>query len=445
MEAEKQVDAAADSAAAAVPALPPVEGAGAAAVPALPGFGHITTAPPGHTQKHPKKKVASHMIDHTYRDYSNVQVSEDEYEDEGDELTRGGGKQRHVNFPAKLHAIVSNPNYQHIICWQPHGRSWKIVDKHLLATVICPKHFAHSKFESFNRNVNGWGFKRLLNPGPDCKSYYHECFLRGRPQLTKLMQRLVNPGKRLPDKAGEPDFYEISEKFPLPELDGVKPGPPKLGVPQPSPAARQHGSQPPMWASPSPHANPYAMYGYPMPGLPPPAMSPASGNQHPYWQSPPGSSPPFQAPPYGYYPYPAPMMMAPQGGYYVPQPYAHPGGYPGQPYPPGPAAPGAAPPGPTEAPPASEEKKAEPETAAEPAKSENPEEAKSAEGDAEESKDEAKEDAKKEPVEPKAKKSSKRASKDSAEGEKASKKGKSSGKKDAERKNARRSPRTTSV
>ena len=22
------------------------------------------------------------------------------------------------NFPAKLHAIVSNPNYQHIICWQ---------------------------------------------------------------------------------------------------------------------------------------------------------------------------------------------------------------------------------------------------------------------------------------------------------------------------------------
>ena len=41
----------------------------------------------------------------------------------------------------------------------------------------------------------------------DYKSYYHECFLRGRPELTKIMNRLTNPGKRLPDKAGEPDFY----------------------------------------------------------------------------------------------------------------------------------------------------------------------------------------------------------------------------------------------
>ena len=45
--------------------------------------------------------------------------------------------------------------------------------------------------------------QRLMREGPDHKSYYHECFLRGRPDLTKFMTRLVNPGKRLPDPKGE--------------------------------------------------------------------------------------------------------------------------------------------------------------------------------------------------------------------------------------------------
>lgn len=42
-----------------------------------------------------------------------------------------------------------------------------------------------------------------MREGEDHKSYYHECFLRGRPDLTKFMTRLVNPGKRLPDPKGE--------------------------------------------------------------------------------------------------------------------------------------------------------------------------------------------------------------------------------------------------
>lgn len=64
-----------------------------------------------------KPKVKESIIDHTYRDYSQVEVSSDE------ETTTHGGEEKkqtrlQPNFPAKLHAIVSNPNYQHIICWQ---------------------------------------------------------------------------------------------------------------------------------------------------------------------------------------------------------------------------------------------------------------------------------------------------------------------------------------
>jgi len=299
-----------------------------------------------------KTKVKESIIDHTYRDYSQVEVSSD------DEATTVGGddkKQSRLqpNFPAKLHAIVSNPNYQHIICWQPHGRSWKIVDKHLLSTVICPKHFAHAKFESFNRSVNGWGFKRLLNPGPDCKSYYHECFLRGRPELTKLMQRLVNPGKRLPDKAGEPDFYEISRKYPLPQLPTSAPQDQDVIPTGMSPHAAQRAGQQSRFSFQPSQSGGYP-YGYFQPGaypqmpgqMPGQLPSPASnygqipGQPYPpqpqqaYWPNQMQSS---QYPPnpyaYGYNPY-AQMMGAPQGYEQYPHPSMYgqyPGGYPATP------------------------------------------------------------------------------------------------------------------
>ncbi len=74
-----------------------------------PSPGHGTLRPPK------RQKIKESIVDHTYRDYSNVEVSDDE-----DEEAQGGRKQTRLtpNFPAKLHAIVSNPNYQHIIRWQ---------------------------------------------------------------------------------------------------------------------------------------------------------------------------------------------------------------------------------------------------------------------------------------------------------------------------------------
>jgi len=69
------------------------------------------------------------IIDHTYRDFSQVDVSDYEDNDDVNPKTPAvAGKEKKSNhFPAKLHAIVSNPAYYNIIRWQPHGRSWKIV------------------------------------------------------------------------------------------------------------------------------------------------------------------------------------------------------------------------------------------------------------------------------------------------------------------------------
>lgn len=77
------------------------------------------------------------------------------------------------SFPSKLHAIVSNPGYQHAIRWLPHGRSWCIINPSILEKEIIPRHFRHAKLSSFIRQVNGWGFHRNMEE-PYIKSYYHE-------------------------------------------------------------------------------------------------------------------------------------------------------------------------------------------------------------------------------------------------------------------------------
>lgn len=94
--------------------------------------------------------VKKSVVDHTYRDFSQVTLTDSDecYQDWNADL-----------FPAKLHKILSTPGYAHIIAWKSHGRAWEIVDRSLFLSVVLPNHFNHSNMGSFNRSVNGWGFK----------------------------------------------------------------------------------------------------------------------------------------------------------------------------------------------------------------------------------------------------------------------------------------------
>ncbi|KAL3791811.1 hypothetical protein HJC23_002442 [Cyclotella cryptica] len=166
----------------------------------------------GTKEPKPKKKreMKSAIVDHTYHDYANHPFQSSDLAS-----NRTASRKRHKrerkapSFPSKLHRILSTPEYKHIIAWLPHGRSWTVLNKELLVSVVLKDHFSHNNFESFNRQINLWGFKRLLRSGPDYKSYYHEAFLRGRPDLIPLVQRLQNEGKRIPNIKAEPNFYEM--------------------------------------------------------------------------------------------------------------------------------------------------------------------------------------------------------------------------------------------
>jgi hypothetical protein len=103
-----------------------------------------------------QEEVDSEASDYSYKDYSNVPIQQGAVVDH---FASAICHKRAALFPAKLHEIVSNPEYEQIISWNPHGRSWEVKDKKLLVSVVAKEHFNHSNYESFNRLVNLWGFK----------------------------------------------------------------------------------------------------------------------------------------------------------------------------------------------------------------------------------------------------------------------------------------------
>jgi hypothetical protein len=127
-------------------------------------------------------------------------------------LTASG---RVPNFPAKMHAMLSRDDLAEIICWLPHGRAWKVLKPREFELLVLPSYFEHSKFSSFIRQANGWGFRRI-NTGRDRNAYYHPQFLRGLPHLCKGMKRPGVAQKLHVNPDHEPDLYRISELHPVP-------------------------------------------------------------------------------------------------------------------------------------------------------------------------------------------------------------------------------------
>ena len=81
---------------------------------------------------------------------------------------------RAQKFPVKLYAILSREEFQDIIAWLPHGRSWKVLKPNLFESMIMPLFFEYRNYHSFNRLINAWSFRRIQSNGPDRGSYYHE-------------------------------------------------------------------------------------------------------------------------------------------------------------------------------------------------------------------------------------------------------------------------------
>jgi HSF-type DNA-binding len=161
----------------------------------------------GDMQTLPERKL-SHIIRHEYIDH----LGDD---DEHYRCAKRKGHGAKVPFPARLHQMldeIENDGHADVISWQPHGRCFVVHKQKEFREVIMPKYFKMSKFPSFLRQVNLYGFRRLTRKGPDKGGYYHELFLRNKKDLASAIPRLRIKGNGVRTKSNpacEPDFYKM--------------------------------------------------------------------------------------------------------------------------------------------------------------------------------------------------------------------------------------------
>mmetsp|Transcript_1490 Transcript_1490/g.3299 ORF Transcript_1490/g.3299 Transcript_1490/m.3299 type:complete len:348 (-) Transcript_1490:205-1248(-) len=100
-------------------------------------------------------------------------------------------------FPWKLHEMlemVHREGFEEVVSWLPDRKSFRVHDPAVFVEKIMPCFFDQSKYKSFQRQLNLWGFERLLF-GPNKGGYFHpEFFLRDKPCEIHNIRRLKIKG-----------------------------------------------------------------------------------------------------------------------------------------------------------------------------------------------------------------------------------------------------------
>lgn len=91
------------------------------------------------------------------------------------------------SFPVRLHALLSDQSCRSAIAWLPSGKSFVILNRSLFSEKCLPKYFRETKFQSFSRRLQRWGFSKVFVTGHSHTVYSHDLFLRDRLDLCYLL------------------------------------------------------------------------------------------------------------------------------------------------------------------------------------------------------------------------------------------------------------------
>jgi len=100
-----------------------------------------------------------------YRDYANVPPSLVASSSKP-AVDEEGPVSKDNNFPVKFHYALremEKDGLQHIVSWQPHGRSFLVHDPRLFEKKYLPLWFRQHKIASFRRQLNMYGFTRITH------------------------------------------------------------------------------------------------------------------------------------------------------------------------------------------------------------------------------------------------------------------------------------------
>ena len=90
-------------------------------------------------------------------------------------------------FPLRLYEILQNDSYSSIICWCSHGKGFTVYNKGKFQDEIMPNYFKSSKWPTFLKQLNLYGFLRMREN--NIIVFHRLDFVKNKPNAVNQIKR----------------------------------------------------------------------------------------------------------------------------------------------------------------------------------------------------------------------------------------------------------------
>ncbi|XP_062997624.1 LOW QUALITY PROTEIN: heat shock factor protein 3-like [Elgaria multicarinata webbii] len=131
--------------------------------------------------------------------------------------TAGPGASPVPGFLAKLWALVEDSGSDDVIAWSRNGQNFCILNEQRFAKELLPKYFKHSNLSSFIRQLNIYGFRKVIalengmmtSNKSSAIEFQHPFFKRGKANLLASIKRKVSAVRSEDLKVCPEDLHKV--------------------------------------------------------------------------------------------------------------------------------------------------------------------------------------------------------------------------------------------
>ncbi|EPY52993.1 transcription factor Prr1 [Schizosaccharomyces cryophilus OY26] len=127
------------------------------------------------------------------------------------------------DFVRKLFNMLEEPEYRHILRWSDTGDSFIVLDTNEFTKTILPRHFKHSNFASFVRQLNKYDFHKVRNEdgapsiyGEGAWEFRHDDFQLHHKDLLDNIKRKAPSKRNMSSDAATPAIENLRQR-----VDGI--------------------------------------------------------------------------------------------------------------------------------------------------------------------------------------------------------------------------------